>query len=154
MSEHFKCTTTCYWLIENHIWLLIIRLNWVKASTLHSYKHTHTHKKIPYAGLLETDFEWLTNLFTLHALHNGFPFIFLFVLCTPQLKRRASSHGCHPATIHPTTSLRIFYLTQSDTVTHYLCLEPEASVPCQGRERLLQQATADWSHAVTLVSAR
>lgn len=37
-----------------------------------------------------------------------------------------------PSSIIQPTSLRRFYLAQSDTVTHYLWLEPEASAPCQG----------------------
>ena len=36
----------------------------------------------------------------------------------------------------------ILHLTQSDTVTHYLWLEPEASAQCWGGY-LLQQAVAD-----------
>lgn len=51
----------------------------------------------------------------------------------------------------------ILYLTQPDTVTHYLWLEPEASAQCQGIGCSNRQQQTDHMHAsqaVTLVAAR
>lgn len=53
------------------------------------------------------------------------------------------------------TSLRILYLAQSDTVTHYLRREPEASAPRQGMGYSNRRQQTDHMHpspAATLVS--